>query len=194
MGELRLYDSEIGQIAANYNVPDRQTYIAVNVPKNGDYYLFGGKSYTIIGMEYNSHQYGYQIAIGDIGTKERGLTSGTWTDWKSHVTTSELNGLSKINFNIGGSQTLKIVEPYGYFCQLLSLQGLQGNLYGVFILNGYNEGGAPRYHVTTLHAGDMYEITIGDEGTRLFNLINQSSQSTFCSIVSLLGSMPTISQ
>lgn len=120
-----------------------------------------------------------------------------WIGWQTYAKTSDLdfrlNGLSKINFNIDGSQTLKIVEPNDRFLQILSIQGSQGELYGTFILNGYGIGGFSRYHVTTLNTGNVCEITIGDEGTHLFNLINSSNYSMSFSIVSLIGSMPTIS-
>ena len=60
-------------------------------PKNdstGDYVMSGG-SYTLIGMEYDNHQFGYQIAFGS-DTKYRKLVSGNWGDWLSFVQKSDL--------------------------------------------------------------------------------------------------------
>lgn len=78
-----LKDSEIGDIARSKNVGDRQTYITSNAPIDSENYLFGGTSYTIIGMEYGDHQYGYQFALGVKGIKYRNKNQNVWNDWKS---------------------------------------------------------------------------------------------------------------
>ena len=84
-------DSTVGSIATEQNVSELKTYITTVYPKNdstGDYVMSGG-SYTLIGMEYDNHQFGYQIAFGS-DTKYRKLVSGNWGDWHSFVQKSDL--------------------------------------------------------------------------------------------------------
>lgn len=76
-------DSEIGNIASLQNISAYCTYIASNRPANDEIYLFGGGSYTIIGMEYGNSLYGYQMAIGIGAIKKRDLSNGIWTQWKT---------------------------------------------------------------------------------------------------------------
>lgn len=91
-----MLDTEIGTIATNFNVPERITYITTIKPvddpdKN---FLFGGGSYTLIGMEYDKHRYGYQFAIGGGNTpviKHRALFQGSWQAWKTCITNTDLN-------------------------------------------------------------------------------------------------------
>lgn len=93
-------DTSIGNIAKDYNVPDHITYITTVSPTTDkdNNYIFDGCSYTLIGMEYSSHKWGYQCAFsfgsttGKIpGIKFRGLLNGTWNDWKGIITDSNYN-------------------------------------------------------------------------------------------------------
>lgn len=99
-----MLDTEIGTIATNFNVPERITYITTIKPvddpdKN---FLFGGGSYTLIGMEYDKHRYGYQFAIGGGNTpviKHRALFQGSWQAWKTCITNTDLHKVThKKNF------------------------------------------------------------------------------------------------
>ena len=91
-----MLDSEIGTVATNFNIPNRITYITTIYPANDPdkNYLFGGGSYTLIGMEYENHKYGYQFATcgGNLpGTKHRALNKGIWSNWETYVTNTDLN-------------------------------------------------------------------------------------------------------
>ena len=90
-----MLDSEIGTVATNFNIPNRITYITTIYPANDPdkNYLFGGGSYTLIGMEYENHKYGYQFATcgGNLpGTKHRALNKGIWSNWETYVTNTDL--------------------------------------------------------------------------------------------------------
>lgn len=90
-----MLDSEIGTVATNFNIPNRITYITTICPANDPdkNYLFGGGSYTLIGMEYENHKYGYQFATcgGNLpGTKHRALNKGIWSNWETYVTNTDL--------------------------------------------------------------------------------------------------------
>ena len=94
-------DSTVGSIATEQNVSELKTYITTVYPKNdstGDYVMNGG-SYTLIGMEYDNHQFGYQIAFGS-DTKYRKLVSGNWGDWHSFVQKSDFS-IESIPVNTG---------------------------------------------------------------------------------------------
>lgn len=126
-----MLDSEIGTVATNFNIPNRITYITTICPANDPdkNYLFGGGSYTLIGMEYENHKYGYQFATcgGNLpGTKHRALNKGIWSNWETYVTNTDLdtrlptyyslNGVTKIKnlpygiYNLGNSDILKLTD------------------------------------------------------------------------------------
>lgn len=85
-----MIDSDIGTIATKYNVPDYKVYITSNRPINDGNFLFGGGSYSIMGMEYANHQYGYQYAMGSYKSMYRTLAYGIWQDWKTTITNEDL--------------------------------------------------------------------------------------------------------
>ena len=85
-------DSTVGEIAKEYNIAPYRTYITsvrpVNDPSGN--YILGGGSYTLSGMEYDDHNYGYQIATGIVGQIYRILANGIWGEWTKNVPTSDL--------------------------------------------------------------------------------------------------------
>lgn len=85
-------DSTVGEIAKEYNIAPYRTYITSVRPvydPSGDYVL-GGASYTLSGMEYDDHNYGYQKVSSFVGQKYRMLTNGIWGEWTKNVPTSDL--------------------------------------------------------------------------------------------------------
>lgn len=82
LGVIRLLDSELGSVAAQYNVPDHVIYMATQVPKTGGPYIQGGGSHIVIGMEYGGHRYGTQVSFGPY-LKRRTLQDGAWGEWET---------------------------------------------------------------------------------------------------------------
>lgn len=91
-----MIDSDIGTIATKYNVPDYKVYITSNRPINDGNFLFGGGSYSIMGMEYGNHQHGYQYTMGSYKSMYRTLAYGIWQDWKTIITDENLMNSLKI--------------------------------------------------------------------------------------------------
>ena len=75
-------DSEIGEIAKRYSVPDFKAYIATVAPISIPPYLQDGGSHVILGMEYINYNYGFQISFGRT-IKHRTIYEGVWEDWKT---------------------------------------------------------------------------------------------------------------
>lgn len=54
------------------------------------------------------------------------------------------------------------------FLTLIGCQGSAGNLFGTFLVSGYGEGGASRYHVSDLNSSGVRSdvtCTAGTDGT-----------------------------
>lgn len=96
-----LKDDEIGTIATKYGISGYTVYVTSNRPAPGSPYLFGGGSYTIIGMEYGDHQFGYQCAMGSYKSMYRTLAYGNWQRWKTIVTNTDPDELNN-RFAIAG--------------------------------------------------------------------------------------------
>ena len=77
-----LTDSEIGNIAKIYNIPDFKTYIAVMLPIVEEPFLQAGGSHVVFGMEYGIHKWGFQMSFGYL-IKHRILSNGVWEGWKN---------------------------------------------------------------------------------------------------------------
>lgn len=75
---------------------------------SGDYVL-GGGSYTLSGMEYDDHRYGYQKASSFVGQKYRMLTNGVWGEWESFVLNSDL-GYIHCLVEVTANNALKIQD------------------------------------------------------------------------------------
>ena len=84
-------DSTVGDIAKEYNIAPYRTYITsvrpVNDPSGN--YILGGGSYTLSGMEYDDHRYGYQIATGIVGQIYRILVNGIWGEWTKNILSTD---------------------------------------------------------------------------------------------------------
>ena len=83
LGVQHIKDSEIGNVAAKYSVPDRCTYMFTQYPQNDSDYIHEGASYFVIGMEYGNHRYGSQYTFGSMRIKYRYLQDGVWDEWKT---------------------------------------------------------------------------------------------------------------
>lgn len=91
-----LKDSEIGNIAKIYNIPDFKAYIAVMLPIAEEPFLQAGGSHVVLGMEYGNHKWGFQISFG-YSVKHRTLSNGIWQDWmQTAFNTETTNQYTKI--------------------------------------------------------------------------------------------------
>lgn len=84
----RYLDYDLDHITTDHEIPDYKWYVMPIRPISNTEgkYLFGGMSYTLMGMEYGNLSYGYQFAIGAIrenSIKYRALIDGVWNDWKT---------------------------------------------------------------------------------------------------------------
>lgn len=77
-----LTDSEIGNIAKIYSIPDFKAYIAVMLPIVEEPFLQAGGSHVVFGMEYGIHKWGFQMSFGYL-IKHRILSNGVWGGWKN---------------------------------------------------------------------------------------------------------------
>ena len=83
LGVQHIKDSEIGNVAAKYSVPDRCMYMFTQYPQNDSDYIHEGASYFVIGMEYGNHRYGSQYTFGSMKIKYRYLQDWVWDKWKT---------------------------------------------------------------------------------------------------------------
>lgn len=114
-------DSTVGEIAKEYNIAPYRTYITSVRPvydPSGDYVL-GGASYTLSGMEYDDHNYGYQKVSSFVGQKYRMLTNGVWGEWESFVLNSNL-GHVDVTMNVTAGYTkISKIEGLNYIPVIL---------------------------------------------------------------------------
>ena len=98
-------DSTVGDIAKEYNIAPYRTYITsvrpVNDPSGN--YILGGGSYTLSGMEYDDHRYGYQIATGIVGQIYRILVNGIWGEWTKNILSTDFELVGCVVNGISGS-------------------------------------------------------------------------------------------
>ena len=84
-------------------------------------------------------------------------------------------------------KTCKIkLATKGPFLMLIGIQGSVGSLFGIYLVNGYGEGGTSRYHVSNINtsgvSGDV-ECKIGDAGTFSILVKNNDNASRSASMV-----------
>lgn len=146
-----LKDNEIGTIATKYGISGYTIYVTSNRPAPSSPYLFGGGSYTIIGMEYGDHQFGYQCAMGSYKSMYRTLAYGNWQDWQTVITSSDPDSLinrfatvGQINLNTTtGNWVFHILSAEYVTADLGFPEGIAGQ--HCFGISSVREIGVSRY-------------------------------------------------
>lgn len=64
------------------NLKEREMYCITNNPLSDGNYIQGGRTHTVLGMEYGDHGYGFQLSMSHNNIKYRKLKSGTWSEWQ----------------------------------------------------------------------------------------------------------------
>ena len=111
----------------------------------------------------------------------------------------QINSLNSALENIGGdSESTRFLEKEnllnaefaykGMCCLLITCNGASGNLYAVFLVQGYGATSA-RNHVTKIHGGAALSCVAMDNkgGVKI-----TSGSSWNCSVLALYGKLPTI--
>lgn len=97
LGMLRLNETALDTLAKDYSIADGRTYTATINPSgvsSDGKYVMGGMSFTVIGMQYGSRKFGYQMAMScpdsTAKIKMRKIYDGTWGEWETLATTANL--------------------------------------------------------------------------------------------------------
>lgn len=60
---------------------DRKAYLITNYPLGDSQYIQGGGTHTVLGMEYDSQKYGYQVSYGIDKILYRKKRNNVWSEW-----------------------------------------------------------------------------------------------------------------
>lgn len=165
LGRLIIAETALDTLGVDYDTANLWTYTATIHPSSGlsdGSYLMGGASYSLIGMEYGEHKYGYQMAIGiyhSTGVKIRFLSNGTWSDWYRLTTSSDLaNYFKNTGGDINGDVTVKSASATNISTDLKnSVRDILNRVYA--------DGTYRLYDITN----DTYIILSKADGTNTFN-------------------------
>lgn len=135
-----------------------------------------------------------KVAASDVDASKVEFLSGVTSDIQEQI-----NSLNSTLENIGGdSESTRFLEKEnllnaefaytGMCCLLITCNGASGNLYAVFLVQGYGATSV-RNHVTKIHGGTALSCVAMDDkaGVKI-----TSGASWNCSVLALYGKLPTI--
>lgn len=74
---------DVKEIIGNDNYTDGKPYLITNAPTGGSNYIQNGRRHTILGLEYDNQNFGYQVSYGTQRILYRTKENNVWSQWQS---------------------------------------------------------------------------------------------------------------
>lgn len=74
---------DVKEIIGNDNYTDGKPYLITNAPTGGSNYIQNGRRHTILGLEYDNQNFGFQVSYGTQKILYRTKENNVWSQWQS---------------------------------------------------------------------------------------------------------------